>query len=70
MGLSTQWDKERGFGERSWRYLDVINNGEVEKICIEGQTGVPVQNSGPDPFEVSDADTMIAYLESAKKDEL
>ena len=33
---------------------------KVEKIFVEG--GEIVQNSGPDPFTVSDADTMLAYL--------
>jgi len=32
----------------------------VEKRFIEG--GAVTQNSGPDPFEVSDANTMLAYL--------
>ena len=29
------------------------------------QGGAVVQNSGPDPFEVSDAGTVLAYLKSA-----
>merc|ERR1719148_260668 len=62
MGMSTTWDSERGFGERSWRYSAVFNNMKIEKLFIEGETGAPVQNSGPDPFEVSDADTMMKYL--------
>jgi peroxiredoxin len=60
MGMSCMWDSERGFGERSWRYSAVINDMKVEKRFIEG--GTITQNSGPDPFEVSDADTMLAYL--------
>jgi peroxiredoxin len=64
MGMSTTWDSERGFGERSWRYSVVINDGKVEKLFIEG--GAPVQNFGPDPFEVSDAKTMLTYLQSKK----
>ena len=52
--------QNRGFGERSWRYSAVINDMKVEKIFVEG--GEIVQNSGPDPFAVSDADTMLAYL--------
>jgi thioredoxin-dependent peroxiredoxin len=35
MGMSCAWVSERGFGERSWRYSAVINNGIVEKIFIE-----------------------------------
>mmetsp|Transcript_18829 Transcript_18829/g.24446 ORF Transcript_18829/g.24446 Transcript_18829/m.24446 type:complete len:259 (-) Transcript_18829:824-1600(-) len=63
MGMSTMWDEERGFGERSWRYSVVINDMRVEKLFIEG--GSVVQNSGPDPFEVSDAPTMIEYLKKS-----
>jgi len=62
MGMSTTWGSERGFGERSWRYSAVFNDMKIEKLFIEGGTGAPVQNSGPDPFEVSDADTMLQYL--------
>ena len=62
MGMSTVWDTQRGFGERSWRYSVVINDNKIEQIFIEG--GAPVQNFGPDPFEVSDAKTMLTYLQS------
>jgi len=65
MGMSNVWDSERGFGERSWRYSAVINDGDVEKIFIEA--GENIQNSGPDPFEVSDAKTMVDYLKSCAK---
>mmetsp|Transcript_55580 Transcript_55580/g.113605 ORF Transcript_55580/g.113605 Transcript_55580/m.113605 type:complete len:198 (-) Transcript_55580:36-629(-) len=64
MGMSCTWDSERGFGERSWRYSCVIADGKVEKLFIEG--GAVTQNSGPDPFEVSDADTMLKYLQEKK----
>jgi peroxiredoxin len=66
MGMSCLWDTERGFGERSWRYSMVVKDGVIEKLFVEQPV---VQNSGPDPFEVSDADTMLAYLKQAK-DEL
>ena len=68
MGMSTLWDSERGFGERSWRYSAVINNGVIEKLFVEGLG--PLDNSAADPFEVSDADTMIKYLKRADKEEL
>jgi peroxiredoxin len=45
----------------------VVNDGVIEKLFVEQPL---VQNSGPDPFEVSDADTMLSYLKNAKKDEL
>jgi thioredoxin-dependent peroxiredoxin len=60
MGMSCMWDTERGFGERSWRYSMVVNDGVIEKLFVEG--GGVTQNSGADPFEVSDAKTMISYL--------
>eukprot|EP01038_Epipyxis_sp_PR26KG_P004032 gene4032-5769_t len=62
MGLSCTWSQNRGFGERSWRYSAVFNDMVIEKIFIE--RGGVVQDSDPDPFEVSDAATMLAYLKS------
>jgi thioredoxin-dependent peroxiredoxin len=52
-----------GFGMRSWRYSMVVNDGTVEKIFAEPEYG---DNCPTDPFEVSDADTMLAYLKEAK----
>jgi len=50
-----------GFGERSWRYSAVVNDGVIEKAFIEPG----FQNDCPtDPFEVSDVDTMLEYLKS------
>jgi len=48
-----------GFGMRSWRYSMVVNDGKIEKMFIEPDFG---DNCPTDPFEVSDADTMLAYL--------
>lgn len=72
MGMSCMWDSERGFGERSWRYSAVVNDMIIEKLFIEGDAGKPIQNSAEDPFVVSDADTMVDYLQStlSKKTEL
>jgi glutaredoxin-like protein len=44
-----------GFGDRSWRYSMLVKDGVIEKQFIEPD--VP-----GDPFEVSDADTMLDYL--------
>jgi glutaredoxin-like protein len=44
-----------GFGDRSWRYSMLVKDGVVEKMFVEPD--VP-----GDPFEVSDADTMLAYI--------
>ncbi len=35
MGMSCLWDTERGFGERSWRYSAVVNDGKIEKLFVE-----------------------------------
>lgn len=52
-----------GFGLRSWRYSMVVNDCKIEKIFIE--PGYE-DNCPTDPFEVSDADTMLNYLKQAK----
>lgn len=48
-----------GFGMRSWRYSMIVDDCAIEKMFIEEGFG---DNFGADPFEVSDADTMMAYL--------
>ena len=48
-----------GFGYRSWRYSMVIENGIVEQMFIEPGFD---DNADGDPFQVSDAETMIKYL--------
>lgn len=56
-----------GFGMRSWRYSMVVSNGEIEHLFEEPDFG---DNCPTDPFEVSDADTMLSYLKSkAQTDE-
>lgn len=55
-GLGLLVDKtDLGFGKRSWRYSMVVKDGVVEKAFIEPE-------KPGDPFEVSDADTMLKYL--------
>jgi len=48
-----------GFGMRSWRYSMLVNDGQIEKMFIEDGFE---DNCATDPFEVSDADTMLSYL--------
>ncbi|MBA6412826.1 peroxiredoxin [Parahaliea sp. F7430] len=54
-----------GFGMRSWRYSMLVDDGKIEKIFVEPEFGdlCPV-----DPFEVSDADTMMAYLKGTESE--
>ncbi|WP_105258541.1 glutathione peroxidase [Pseudoalteromonas sp. T1lg88] len=55
-GMGLLVDKnDLGFGKRSWRYSMLVKDGVVEKMFIEAD--VP-----GDPFEVSDADTMLEYI--------
>ena len=50
-----------GFGKRSWRYSMLVKNGLIEKAFIEPE-------KPGDPFEVSDADTMLNFInQNAKK---
>ncbi|MEE9492468.1 MAG: glutathione peroxidase [Gammaproteobacteria bacterium] len=44
-----------GFGKRSWRYSMLVKDGVVEKMFIEPDVE-------GDPFEVSDADTMLNHI--------
>jgi len=55
-GMGMLVDKaDLGFGKRSWRYSMLVKDGVVEKMFIEPE-------KPGDPFEVSDADTMLAYI--------
>ncbi len=55
-GMGLLVDKnDLGFGKRSWRYAMLVKNGIVAKMFIE-------PDLPGDPFEVSDADTMLAYI--------
>ncbi|MCB1904688.1 MAG: glutathione peroxidase [Gammaproteobacteria bacterium] len=47
--------RDLGFGQRSRRYSMLVRDGVIEKMFIEPDVA-------GDPFEVSDADTMLAYL--------
>jgi len=60
MGMLVEKDN-LGFGMRSWRYSMFVNDQVIEKIFIEPEFG---DNCPIDPFEVSDADTMLAYVKS------
>jgi glutaredoxin-like protein len=48
--------EDLGFGRRSWRYSMLVRDGVIEKMFIEPE-------EPGDPFQVSDADTMLEYLE-------
>jgi len=55
-GMGLLVDKRNlGFGMRSWRYSMLVRDGVIEKMFIEPE-------KEGDPFEVSDAETMLGYL--------
>ena len=54
MGLLVD-KRDLGFGKRSWRYSMLVKDGIIDKIFIE-------PDKEGDPFEVSDADTMLRYI--------
>ena len=54
----------QGMGMRSWRYSMVVNDGIVEYLFVEPGMA---DNSDEDPFVISDAETMLRYLEHAKQ---
>jgi peroxiredoxin len=52
-----------GFGARSWRYSAFVDNGTIVKAFIEDGFS---DDAAGDPFEVSDANTILEYLEANK----
>jgi peroxiredoxin len=50
-----------GFGDRSWRYSMLVEDGKITKMFIEPGFS---DDCPTDPFEVSDAETMLEYLKS------
>ena len=54
MGMLVNKD-DLGFGDRSWRYSMLVKDGVIQKMFVE-------PNKPGDPYEVSDADTMLDYI--------
>jgi len=55
-GMGMLVDKaDLGFGKRSWRYSMLVKDRVIEKMFIE-------PDEPGDPFKVSDADTMLRYI--------
>jgi len=63
MGMLVKKDN-LGFGERSWRYSMYVVDGEIKKVFEEAGK---MDNCPTDPFEVSDAETMIEYIKNSKE---
>ncbi|HKK16304.1 MAG TPA: peroxiredoxin, partial [Gammaproteobacteria bacterium] len=54
MGMLVE-KNDLGFGKRSWRYSMLVKDGVIEKVFAEPE-------KPGDPFEASDADTMLSYI--------
>ena len=60
-GMGMLVDKsDLNFGARSWRYSMLVRDGVIEKLFAE-------PDKPGDPFEVSDADTMLRYLDPSAR---
>jgi len=51
---------KQGFGMRSWRYSALVEDGKIVKMFVE--KGKNDNSNDNDPFEVSDAVTMLNFL--------
>ena len=51
-----------GFGQRSWRYAAIVNDGVIEKIFVE--EGLR-DNADTDPYEASTPENVLNYIRSS-----
>ena len=60
MGMLCQ-KRDKCFGQRSWRYAMIVNNGVVEKMFVEpGKT----DDTPEDPYGESSPENVLKYLQS------
>ena len=62
MGMLVRKDN-LGFGMRSWGYAMIVQNQVIERLFVEEGFR---DDSADDPFEVSDADTVLAWLDGTE----
>jgi len=54
-----------GFGDRSWRYAAVVDNGIIEKLFVEdGQR----DNAETDPYEATTPEVVLEYVKSTVRE--
>ena len=54
-----------GFGDRSWRYAMVVDNGVIEKLFVEeGQR----DNADTDPYEATTPEVVLDYVKSTVRE--
>jgi peroxiredoxin len=54
-----------GFGQRSWRYAAVIDNGVIEKLFVEDGMR---DNADTDPYEKSTPENLLEYVKSTVRE--
>ena len=54
-----------GFGQRSWRYAAVVENGVIEKMFVEDGMR---DNADTDPYEVSTPEAVLEYVKSTVRE--
>ena len=59
MGMLCQ-KRDKCFGQRSWRYAMIVNNGVIEQMFVEpGKT----DDTPEDPYGVSSPENVLKYLQ-------
>lgn len=56
-----------GFGERSWRYAAVVDDGVIEKLFVEK---MKMDNASTDPYEETTPENVMNYLSNFSKQDL
>ena len=54
-----------GFGQRSWRYAMIVDNGVIEKIFVEEGFR---DNADSDPYRESSPETVLEYVKSTVRE--
>ena len=62
MGMLCQ-KRDKCFGQRSWRYAMVVNDGNIEQMFVEPGK---IDDSAEDPYGESSPENVLKYLKSFK----
>ena len=54
-----------GFGQRSWRYAAIVDNGIIEKLFLEDGFR---DNADTDPYEVSTPENVLEYVKTTVRE--
>jgi peroxiredoxin len=62
MGMLCQ-KRDKCFGQRSWRYAMIVNDGNIEQMFVEPGK---IDDSAEDPYGESSPENVLKYLKSFK----